>query len=294
MSTQKYEIFLKIVKVGNITKAADILCYSQSTISHVVASLESEWDVKLLVRDKQGVHLTTEGELLLPAIERVVTENKSLLHQVSELHQLERGVIRVGAFHSASMNLLPKLMKSFQVLYPQIQFEVKQRGYYETEQMIFEGKLDCGFIRLPPQFNIDTVTLFKDKIFAVFQEGMGPKGNRFPIKDIEHENFILIKELEFEVLEFIEKNRIKVNKKTEADYNYTVLSMISNGIGMCILPELMVQNTPYQFTLKELDPPFYRTIGIGFNQRYLSSATQRFMEHAKEYVRNNKDFLTSF
>lgn len=294
LSTQKYETFLKIVEVGNITKAAEILGYSQSAISHVVVSLESEWGMKLLVRDKQGVHLTSEGKLLLPAIKRVVAENKSLLHQVSELHHLEGGVIRVGAFHSASMNLLPQIMKSFQALYPQVQFEVKQRGYYETEQMIFEGKLDCGFIRLPTQFDIDTVPLFKDKMFAVFQEGAGPDGNHFPIQDIEHQNFILIKELEFEVLEFIEKNQIKVNKATEADYNYTVLPMVANGIGMCILPELMVQNTPYRLTLKELEPPSYRTIGIGFNQKYLSTATRRFMEHTKEYVRNHTDFLTLF
>ncbi len=291
LSTQKYETFLKIVEVGNITKAADILGYSQSAISHVVASLESQWDVKLLVRDKQGVHLTSEGKLLLPAIEQVVAENKNLLHQVSELHQLKTGVIRVGAFHSASMNLLPNLIKSFQTLYPQIQFEVKQRGYYETEQMIFDGKLDCGFVRLPTQFDINTIPLFKDKMFAVFQKDKGPKESRFHIEDIEHENYIHIKELEFEVLEFIEKNKIKLNKTTEADYNYTVLPMIATGIGMCILPELMLQNTPYELTLKELDPPSYRTIGIGFNQRYLSPATRLFMKHTKEYIQDNYDFF---
>lgn len=290
MSTQKYETFLKIVELGNITKAAEVLGYSQSAISHVVASLESEWNVKLLIRDKQGVRLTADGEILLPDITQVVEVNRRLLHKVSELQQLEAGLIRIGAFHSASMNLLPKMIKSFQESYPQVQFEVKQRGYEELEQLLLDGQLDCAIIRLPARLRIDSMPLFKDRILAVFQEGQGPETSFFPIENIEHENFIMIKELEYEVLEFMEKNHIKAKKATHADYNYSILPMIANGIGMCTLPEMMLQDTPYLFTTKPLRPAVFRTIGIGFNQIYLSSATRCFLEHAKTYVKECTNF----
>ena len=294
METQKYETFLKIVELGNITKAAEILGYSQSAISHVVASLENEWDVKLLFRNKQGVRLTREGEALVPGMQKVVQGNKDLIHQVSELHHLESGILHVGAFHSASMHLLPKLIKSFQDIYPQVQFHIKQRGYVELEQMVLEGELDCAIMRLPVEAPIDTQPLFKDRVLAVFQEGKGPTTKRFPLKDLEQEAFIMIKELELEVLQYVEKHGLKLNQKTVSDYNYTLLPMIANGLGMCILPEMMLQDTPYVFTLKELEPPAFRTIGFGYQKNFLSSAARKFMNHAKEYVSEQTDFITDF
>lgn len=292
MSTQKYETFLKIVELGNITKAAELLGYSQSAISHVVASLESEWNVKLLIRDKQGVRLTPDGALLLPNIAQVVEVNRKLLHQVTELHQLDQGVIRIGGFHSASMYLIPKLIKSFQAKYPGIQFETKQRGYDEMERMILDGSLDCGIIRLPAQLRIDTTPLFRDRMLAVFPKDQAPMGDSFPIKNVEHEKFIMISEMELEVLDYIKRHEVKLNKTAQADYDYSILPMIANGIGMCLLPEMMLQDTPYALTYKPLSPPAFRSIGIGFNQTYLSTATRTFIQHTIDYVQTYTDFET--
>lgn len=290
MSIQKYETFLKIVELGSISKAADKLGYSQSAISHVVAGLESEWNVKLLVREKYGVRLTGEGKILLPAIEKVVADNKGLLHQISELHNLSSGIVQIGAFHSAAMNLLPGLVQSFRAQHPNIELDVKQRHYYEVEKLILEGKVDCGFVRLPTRHAIDTIPLLKDQVFAVFQEGKGPEGDVFSIKDLEHEEFIMINHLEFDVSDFLEKHQIRINKAIKADYNMSLLPMIASGIGMCILPEMMVQDAPYPLTLKKLDPPSYRRIGIGFQEKYLTAATQSFIAHAKSYVREHSHY----
>ena len=287
LSIHKYETLIKIVELGNITKAAMALGYSQSAVSHMVSSLENEWNVKLLIRDSQGVTLTREGELLFPTIQRIVTENKSLLNKISELHNLEKGTIHLGAFPSALINFVPKLIKSFTAAYPQIQFIIRQGGYKDIEQQIFDGHLDCGFVRMPTFLDIDTIPLLKERLLAVFPEGAHSEQGSFPLQEIEHESLIMERDLEHETLDLIQKNNINIGMKYASNYDYSILSMIANGLGMCILPELMLQDTPYHLTIKELDPPAFRTIAIAYNREYLSPAAHKFVQHVQAFQQLN-------
>ena len=61
MDTQKFDVFLKAIETGSITRAANAMGYSQSAISHAISSLEDELNVRLLLRDRAGVRLTKEG-----------------------------------------------------------------------------------------------------------------------------------------------------------------------------------------------------------------------------------------
>lgn len=283
MSTRKFETFIKIVELGNITKAAVELGYSQSAISHVVSSLENELNIKLLIRDRQGVRLTNEGVELFPTIKKIVQEKKNLLNQISELQNLENGIIHVGAFISTLLHFVPQLIKSFTAIYPKVQFMVSHGGYQEIEELICEGAIDCGFICLPASQNIETIPLFKDRLLAVFPEGTRPEEERFPIKDIEHESLIMQKEMEYEVLDMLKDYNLTADIKYSSDFEYSMLPMVENGLGMCILPELLLQDTPYKLSIKELDPPAFRTIGIAYHNDFISPAARRFLDHVKQH-----------
>ena len=284
VSTHKYETFIKIVELGNITKASVELGYSQSAISHVVSSLENELNIKLLIRDRQGVRLTREGEHVFPTIKKIVQEKKNLVYQISELQNLESGTIHVGAFISALLHYVPKLIKSFSNKYPQIQFVVNHGGYQEIEELIYEGNIDCGFVCLPTSLKIETIPLFKDRLLAIFPEGTRPEQERFPIEEIENQSIIMQKEMEYEVLDMLKKYNLNADIKYSSDFEYSMLPMVVNGLGMCILPELLLQDTPYKLAIKELDPPAFRTIGIGYNKQYFSPAAQKFVEHVRNYI----------
>ena len=55
MDVGKYEAFLRVAELGNLTRAAGELGYTQSAVSRIVADLEKEWDVCLLTRSRSGV-----------------------------------------------------------------------------------------------------------------------------------------------------------------------------------------------------------------------------------------------
>jgi DNA-binding transcriptional LysR family regulator len=283
LSAQKYEVLIKIVEIGNITKAAAELGYSQSAISHVVSTLERDWNVKLLHRDRHGVRLTSEGEALMPGIRRVVKENRSLLKQIGEMQRLERGLIHVGGFPSALNNLIPELTAAFSKRYSKIQFKFRHGGYQDVEQLIAEGQLDCGFVQIPTTIPIDTIPLFEERILAIFPEGTRPEQKRFPISELSQETFIMVKDIDHELAHVLSDDKVLTNQKFYSDYDYSIIPMVSNGLGMCILPELLLTNTPYRLEIKELDPPSFRTVGIGYNKNTISRATQVFIDYAKEY-----------
>ena len=83
MSSNKYEMFLKVVDLGSFSRAARELGYTQSTVSQSVIQMETAFGFKLLDRNKKGFSLTPEGEALLPLI-RAAAESE---RQIEENHR---------------------------------------------------------------------------------------------------------------------------------------------------------------------------------------------------------------
>ena len=108
VNLNKYQILLKTVELGSITRAAEALGYTQSAVSRVIADLEREWDMELLTRSRTGVVLSSSGAALLPYVQAVCNAGRELEEQVAELHGLTRGTLRVATFASVSMVTSPR------------------------------------------------------------------------------------------------------------------------------------------------------------------------------------------
>ena len=90
MNLTKYQALLKTVELGSITRAAEAMGYTQSALSRAIADLEREWDLELLTRSRSGVALSSDGNVLLPAIRSLCNAAKMLEEQVAELHGMTR------------------------------------------------------------------------------------------------------------------------------------------------------------------------------------------------------------
>lgn len=78
MNLSQYEAFVKAAEAGTMTKAAEELGYTQSGLTRALNSLEEKCGFKLLMRGRNGVQLTTEGELILPYIRTVLHDQRRL------------------------------------------------------------------------------------------------------------------------------------------------------------------------------------------------------------------------
>lgn len=290
MNIQKYEAFLKTVEYGSLTKAAQVLGYTQSAISHMLNALESEWGVTLLTRDRSGVCITSGGLQLLPLIRSVCNANQEVIAKLEELHGLEAGIIRIGTFTSVSVHWLPKLIKTFQDEYPKIDFELLHGDYTEIENWIIEGRADCGFLRLPTQANLESIFLEQDRLLVILPEQHPLAGcEYFPISKLADEPFILLAVgSDNEITEIFAANRIQPHVRFTARDDYAIISMVESGLGISILPELVLHRTPYKIVKKELDTPAYRKLGIVLKDtRHAAPAVKRFLD----YLHHRKTLL---
>lgn len=282
MNLQKYEAFLKTVEYRSLTKAAQALGYTQSAISHMLNALESEWRVTLLTRDRSGVSITSEGLRLLPLVRNVCNANRELVDEIGELHGLEAGIIRIGTFTSVSVHWLPQMIKNFHSEYPNIDFELLHGDYTEIETWLTEGRADCGFLRLPAKAGLDSIFLEQDRLLVILPE-QHPLADCefFPLARLAEEPFILLEEgTENEITEIFHGNGIQPRVRFTARDDYAIISLVENGLGISILPELVLRRTPYKIIKKELETPAYRQLGIVLKDiRHASPAVKRFLDY---------------
>ncbi len=282
MNLQKYISFVKTVEYGSFTKAAEILGYTQSGVSRMIADLEKEWGVSLLERNKSGVKLTSDGMKLLPYAQNLCADFDKLQMQVDELKGLQSGLIRIGTFSSVATHWLPNIIKEFQKDYPNIDYELLLGDYTEIEEWIHTGRVDCGFLRLPTHPDFETVFLEKDRLMAIIPENHPLREReKFPVEALCNEPFMLLeKGAKAEISEVFERNNLTPNVKFTTWDDYAVMSMVESGLGIAILPELILKRVPYRILAKELDVPAYRNIGLALRERKTASlAVKRFIEY---------------
>lgn len=282
MNIQKYMAFVKTVEYGSFTKAAEILNYSQSGISRMINDLEKDWKVTLLERGKAGVKLTSDGLRILPYAQNVCGEYEKLIMKVDEINGLQSGLIRIGTFSSVATHWLPNIIKAFQADHPNIDYELLLGDYTEIEEWIITGRVDCGFIRLPVRHDLETIFLEQDKLLAVLPENH-PLSNleKIPVAALCNEPFMLLeKGAKAEVSEIFERCNLTPNTRFTTWDEYSVMSMVESGLGISILPQLILKRTPYKIVAKELDVPAYRNIGLALrNKKTASLAVKRFLDY---------------
>ena len=291
MSISKYQVFLKVVSCGTFTKAAEALNFTQSGVSHAVQALEDELGVTLLSRNRGGVVLTADGRALLPKIERLCAAHRALMQSAADLKGMDAGLVKVATFSSVSAQWLPSILKSFGELYPNIEFEVVTGDFYgQSEEWILQGKVDCGFLRLPSAKRLQTYPLYRDELVVVTPCGHPLAGNNtFPLQALASEPFIRLEEGDdYEITAALDRMDVRPNVRYTAREDRTMLAMVSKGLGISLLPELMVRNSPYPIVICQPPRSFYRQIAIAVkDKKAISNSTRLFVDHVRRWVAEN-------
>ncbi|GGG59765.1 LysR substrate-binding domain-containing protein [Paenibacillus radicis (ex Gao et al. 2016)] len=271
--------------------AADYCNYSQSAVSQIIIALENEFGIKLLNRSHAGVSVTSDGEELLPYIQKLSQAYNELSDKVSELHGIESGLIRIGTFSSISCHLLSPLLKDFKAKHPNIKFELIQGDYRQIETWISEGTVDFGFLSLPTLKEFEVIPIMEDRMLAILPANHPYAHEEIvPLSIFEQESMILLEEgTKKEVLEMFRQHHIKAKIEYRLDDDYTIISMVENGLGISILAELILKRIPYNILSKETSPSFSRSIGIAIKSRKQASIAVRcfldfIVENKESYI----------
>ena len=263
---ERYFALLKILEIGSFTKAAEDMGYSQSAVSQMVQSLESELSLKLLYRSRNGIKLTPEGEALLPYIQRTVNHYNAMLEKTRELKGLNGGLIRIGTLSSVSSQWLPGLIKDFQTLYPKVHFLLHQGDYTTIPAWVRAGEIDFGFV------NPDAESV--RGLHTIFVTSGGHKAILHPdhplaaqpwvtLEQLAKETFLLLEEgCLSEPLEAFRTLGLEPRVELRMHDNFSICSMVEANVGVSILPELALRKMNFRIVQLPTVPPVIRRVSL--------------------------------
>lgn len=263
---ERYFALLKILEIGSFTKAAEAMGYSQSAVSQMVQSLESELSLKLLYRSRNGIKLTPEGEALLPYIQRTVIHYNAMLEKTRELKGLNGGLIRIGTLSSVSSQWLPGLIKDFQTLYPKVHFLLHQGDYTTIPAWVRAGEIDFGFV------NPDAESV--RGLHTIFVTSGGHKAILHPDHPLAAQPWVTLEQLAKETfllleggclsepLEAFRTLGLEPRVELRMHDNFSICSMVEANVGVSILPELALRKMNFRIVQLPTVPPVIRRVSL--------------------------------
>ena len=287
MNIRKYEAFVRAVELGSLSKAAEELGYTQSGISHMMQSLEEEVGFPLLVRTSAGIQPNHEGELLLPVIRQLLNTSESLEQHIAKIKGADTGRIRVAAYTSVATYWLPGIIRDFQKDYPNVEIQIIEMGSGAIEQIMRERKADLCIYAGGEGQEFEWVPLCRDRMLALVPPDHPlARQDCVPLEALLTEKFIMpMPGYDGEVRYILNKLPRWPQILFSACSDYAIINMVTEGLGVSILPELLLKNYGHSAVALPMDPPQERMLGMGVPQlKTASPVTRNFMEYVKRYV----------
>lgn len=291
MSISKFETLAKVCELGSLTKAAEALGCTQSAVSHTINSLEEQFGFAILTRSRAGVKLTDDGQRIMPSVRGILNYYEQLNQTVSAIRGLDFGTVRIGAFTSVAVHWLPGVIKEFQQDYPNVDIKLLNGDYHDVEKWLTEGSVDLGFVNLPTSLNCECIALMEDKLLAILPpDHKFASYPKFPLVECETEAFItLLETSNHDANKALSAAGIKPNIKFSTKDDYAIIAMVEQGLGISIMPELLLRGRHDNVAVKELVPPSKRTIGLAIGETSRQSpATRKFADYIIRWVKEKK------
>ncbi len=141
---------LKIIREAarcefNLTEVANALFTSQSGVSRHIRDLEDELGVEIFIRrGKRLLGMTEPGKALLNIAERILDEAGKVRRLADVFTNESSGVLTIATTHTQARYSLPKVIKAFRALYPNVRLELNQGSPQEIVSMLVAGEADIG------------------------------------------------------------------------------------------------------------------------------------------------------
>ena len=263
MTLLTYQVFKTVAEMGSFRKAADVLGLTPSAISHTISTLEQELGFSVLNRSKSGVTLTNYGEHLMPYVNAVLNSDESLQQAVSEFKGLKQGTVKVGTFSSACTNFMPEVIRSFREKYPGISIEIFQGTYDDVVYWIRNGIVDFGFLSASSAGDLEIEPLYRDPLLCIVPKDYQKKDDSeyMTVGEMEHLQFVVQREsTDADVQNYLRENQLRIQTKYHVVDDLATIAMVANGFGICIMPELTMNNIPYEVKRYRMQPDAFRMI----------------------------------
>lgn len=265
MESKKLEALLMAVDLGSFTKAAEVLGYTQSGLTHMMNSLEKEVGFTLLERGRSGVRLTGEGERIAPAVREFLQANARLDSVIEQVASSRTEIIRVSAYASIAMHWLPGIIQRFREECPDVDVDIRMADHVDVPyELLAQGKMDAILVSPQDEGQYEWVHLADDPMFAVLPRDFDTQGiTAFPLAAFEARDFIMPSQgFDKDIMRIFNRIGVKPHILPTWVDDPTVISMVSHGLGVSMMTELTVRGRTDGVKLLPVEPASSRELGL--------------------------------
>ena len=253
--------------------------------------MEQKLGFQLFTRSKGGVSLTNAGEQLVPYINAVLNSDESFKQAIAELTGLKQGKVKLGCFSSVCTSWVTDIVKEMETNYPGIHIEVYQGTYADVAHWLKTGKIDLGFLSVSSAEDLPIEPLYEDPLLCVVPKGYqkASDGPYMCIDDMKNEVFVSqMESTDADIVRFMKENGLNVRSKFHVVDDLSTVSFVAKGLGICIMPDMVMTDIPYSVDIYPTLPKASRIIGISVKHTdFLSPAAKTLYNYIiQEYKRS--------
>jgi LysR family transcriptional regulator, regulator for metE and metH len=132
----------EVEKQGSLTAAAEVLCVTQSALSHSMKKLEQQLGTDIWLREGRSLRLTQAGQYLLAVAGRVLPQLDQAEDQLRQFAKGERGSLRIGMECHPCYQWLLKVVSPYLAAWPDVDVDVKQKFQFGGIGALFGHEID--------------------------------------------------------------------------------------------------------------------------------------------------------
>lgn len=229
---------------GHFGKAADACFVTQSTLSAGLRELETLLGVTLVERTRRIVRFTALGEKVADKAVRVLREAEELAELARAEGQPLHGELRMGVIPTIAPFLLPAMLPKLRQQWPKLKLFLREETSQSACEALHRGQLDCVLLALPYNCgDVDTETLFEDRLFVAYPRGEAPAGATVDVGSIDEGRLLLLEDghcLKDHALAACNRPELRAHAAMMGTSLHTLVQMVDNGLGLTFVPAMAI------------------------------------------------------
>jgi len=286
--------FAAVAEQRHFTRAARELGVAQPSISRQIRVLEGELGTTLFHRMRGNVALTPAGEALLPWARRVLADVATAADEVRELAGLRRGRLSVGATPSITVAILPGAIAGLRTAYPGIDLKLREAGSRDLIREVDQGGLDLALVILPARHrSLRTVALLREElVVAVPRDHPLARRGSVALTELRGVPLVMFREgydLRETTLAACAAAGFDPRLAVEGAEMDGVLRMAAAGLGVAVVPSMVVTKSGPLRAVRLVRPRLTRTIAFAYRKdRPPSRAGRELIDRVAALVRSRQ------
>src|SRR5689334_5898253 len=243
MNFADLQVFKSVVEEGGVIRAASKLHRVPSAVTTRIKQLEASMGVKLFHRDRQRLHLSPAGELLLNYAERLIQLSEEARDVVSGT--TPRGTFRLGALESTTASRLPQILAGFHARYPDVRLELSTGTNDSLLGQLAERKLDAAFIAEPPSgHSFEYIPVFQERLTLISSPDHPPIKRA---RDVEGLTLISFPDgcaYRRVLLRWLGTDSLARFRVLDLSSYHAIVACVTAGAGIALVPEAVLDAMP--------------------------------------------------